>query len=136
VSPLDFHQRLSAVSAFMQLEAGNSLAGANKRIANILRDAADEQGREIETHLLAEPAEAHLHTALMHVADAHADRLVERDYGAILTALAGLREPVDEFFDAVMVMTDDPDTRANRLALLRSLRRLFLDVADLSLIPR
>jgi glycyl-tRNA synthetase beta chain len=136
VSPLDFHQRLSAVNAFMQLESADSLAGANRRIANILRDAADEQGSEIETHLLAEPAETHLHAALMHVADAHADRLVQRDYQAILTALAGLREPVDEFFDAVMVMTDDTATRANRLALLRSLRALFLDVADLSLIPR
>ncbi len=136
VSPLDFHQRLSAVNAFMQLEAGDSLAGANKRIANILRDAADEQGSEIETHLLCEPAEAQLHAALMHVADAHADRLVQRDYGAILTALAGLREPVDGFFDTVMVMAEDKQTRANRLALLRSLRALFLDVADLSLIPR
>ena len=136
VSPLDFHQRLSAVVTFMQLDAGNSLAGANKRIANILRDAADEPAGEIETHLLAEPAESQLHTALMHVADSHADRLAQRDYGAILTALAGLRDPVDAFFDSVMVMTDDPETRANRLALLRSLRELFLDVADLSLIPR
>jgi len=136
VSPLDFHQRLTAVNAFMQLEAGTSLAGANKRIANILRDAPDQPGGEIETHLFAESAESQLHTALMHVADAHADRLVQRDYQAILTALAGLREPVDRFFDTVMVMTDDDEIRSNRLALLRGLRALFLDVADLSLIPR
>jgi glycyl-tRNA synthetase beta chain len=135
-SPLDFHQRLQAVQQFMRLDAADSLAQANKRIANILRTAEAEAETEIHSHLLKEPAEVRLHTALMHVADAHADRLVLRDYNGILLALASLREPVDRFFDDVMVMSDDLEARANRLALLRSLRALFLDVADLSLISR
>jgi glycyl-tRNA synthetase beta chain len=58
--------------------------------------------------------------------------LAARDYTAVLAELASLRPAVDRFFDEVMVMADDEATRENRLALLRELRALFLDVADIS----
>ena len=58
--------------------------------------------------------------------------LDERQYTEALRQLAGLRQPVDRFFDDVMVMVDDEATKNNRLALLSELRALFLDVADIS----
>ena len=58
--------------------------------------------------------------------------LESRQYTEALTALAELREPVDTFFDDVMVNVEDKATRKNRLALLSQLRALFLDVADIS----
>jgi len=133
-SPLDFHQRVVAVQGFLQLPAADSLALANKRIANILR-GADQAPDAVRPEMFEATAETQLHEAVVHVLGAHEERLAQRDYEAVLTELAGLREPVDAFFDAVMVMTDDEGLRANRLALLKRLRHLFLDVADLSLIP-
>jgi glycyl-tRNA synthetase beta chain len=133
-SPLDFHQRLEAVQGFLRLPAAESLAQANKRIANILRDA-DESATTVDPDLFEADEERALHAAVTRLASAHGDRLAQRDYAAVLTALAELREPVDDFFEGVMVMTDDASLRANRVALLRQLRHLFLDVADLSLIP-
>jgi glycyl-tRNA synthetase beta chain len=133
-SPLDFHQRLAAVQYFLQLPAAESLAQANKRIANILRgEAADEDAVRPELFEAAE--ESTLHQAVAGILGQHAEHLEQRDYAAVLTTLAELREPVDDFFDAVMVMAEDAELKANRLALLKRLRHLFLDVADLSLIP-
>ncbi len=135
VSPLDFHKRLLAVDAFMSTPAATSLAQANKRIANILRGTKDSAAQVIDPELFEHDAETRLHDGLRALSEQH-DRLVqERNYAAILEALAELREPVDAFFDSVMVMTEDTRRRRNRLALLTRLRGLFLDVADLSLIP-
>ena len=135
VSPLDFHQRLSAVCQFMRLDAAESLAMSNKRIANILKSASDEAGHEIDPALFEADEERQLHSAVSALANAHKDRLLNRDYKSVLEGLADLKEPVDAFFDTVMVMADDIGKRRNRLSLLRQLRQLFLDVADLSRIP-
>ena len=134
-SPLDFHQRLVAVQGFLQLPAADSLALANKRIANILRGADQQAPDAVRPELFEAAEETALHEAVAHIMGAHAERLERRDYSAVLTELAALRAPVDAFFDAVMVMADDAALRENRLALLNRLRQLFLDVADLSLIP-
>ncbi|HEX7718426.1 MAG TPA: glycine--tRNA ligase subunit beta, partial [Woeseiaceae bacterium] len=131
-SLLDFDQRLRAVAAFVELEPAATLAAANKRIANILRQADYDGGAAIDATLLSEPAEKALHTALQ-AADRDIRPLLQRrDYTAALARLAGLRDAVDRFFDAVMVMTDDDDLRRNRLALLSEMRGLFLEVADIS----
>ncbi len=131
-SLLDFDQRLRAVAAFVELEPAATLAAANKRIANILRQADYDGGAAIDATLLSEPAEKALHTALQ-AADRDIRPLLQRrDYTAALARLAGLRDAVDRFFDAVMVMTDDDDLRRNRLALLSEMRELFLEVADIS----
>jgi len=132
VSPLDFHHRLNAVAGFAQLPEGESLAAANKRIANILKAAKLSGTEQIDAALLTEPAEIALFDALTAIADNHADAVLRQDYGKALSQLAELRAPVDRFFDNVMVNADDAAIKANRLALLLRLRRLFLDVADLS----
>jgi glycyl-tRNA synthetase beta chain len=134
-SPLDFHQRLSAVRTFMNLDEAESLAAANKRIANILRSAKEEHPSNVDAGLFEAPEEQRLYDAVSGIAEAHAKGIELRDYTNVLTRLANLRKPVDAFFNGVMVMTDDTDRRRNRLAQLTHLRGLFLDVADLSCIP-
>jgi len=135
-SPLDFHARLLAVRAFTDLPEAESLAIANKRIANILRGTGTEAAAPtVDAALFESAAERHLLTAIERVASDHATRVARRDYDAALRSLAGLKEAVDHFFDEVLVMTEDERRRQNRLALLRRLRELFLDVADLSCIP-
>ena len=131
-SLLDFDRRLGAVQAFIALEPAASLAAANKRIANILRQAEVEGVAEVKDKLLTEPAEAALAKALKSATGTVEPLLAKRQYTEALTALAGLREPVDTFFDDVMVNVEDKATRNNRLALLSQLRALFLDVADIS----
>jgi glycyl-tRNA synthetase beta chain len=134
-SPLDFHQRLLGVRAFMGLAEAESLAVANKRIANILRTADGGATARPDPGLFECGEERTLSDAVDNVASAHSRALDQRDYTSALRALATLKGPVDAFFDAVLVMTDDLPTRANRLALLRQLREMFLDVADLSCMP-
>ena len=134
-SPLEFHQRLQAVLRFLKLPAAESLARANKRIANILRGAEAEARDKVQPKLFEAEEEKALFKAVEAITEAHNAHLEARDFAAVLTRLAELREPVDAFFDAVMVMTDEKALRVNRLALLKRLRHLFLDVADLSLIP-
>jgi glycyl-tRNA synthetase beta chain len=131
-SLVDFERRLGAVQAFLRLDSALSLAAANKRIANILRQAGEPEPRPVRRKLLNEPAEKELWTALGDARDALGPMLESRDYTTALKSLAKLRSPVDRFFDDVMVMSDDTATRNNRLALLGELRSLFLDVADIS----
>ncbi len=131
-SLVDFARRLAAVQAFVALEPADSLAAANKRIANILRQAEFAGEAEVREQLLVEPAEQELWSAVGEVREAVAPLIESRQYAEALTAMAALRAPVDKFFDDVMVMTDDEATRDNRLALLGGLRALFLDVADIS----
>jgi glycyl-tRNA synthetase beta chain len=131
-SLVDFERRLEAVQTFIALEPAASLASANKRIANILKKAEQPHGTAVKEKLLTDPAELALWAALRGAKESVAPLMEAREYTAALTALAGLREPVDQFFDAVMVMVDDKATRDNRLALLGELRALFLDVADIS----
>jgi glycyl-tRNA synthetase beta chain len=132
VSLLDFDERLKAVAAFVKLEPASSLAAANKRIGNILRQAGVDKGASIDQSLITEPAETALFESVVKAQKAVAPLLESRDYTNVLTTLADLRDPVDGFFDDVMVMTDDKALRNNRLALLAELRAMFLNVADVS----
>ena len=131
-SLVDFERRLRAVQSFIELEPASSLAAANKRIANILRQAGDTDGLAVREKLLSDDAELELWSALESARSTVQPMLEARDYTEALTLLAELRSPVDRFFDDVMVMADDKATRNNRLALLGELRALFLDVADIS----
>jgi glycyl-tRNA synthetase beta chain len=131
-SLVDFELRLRAVQAFLELDEAQSLASANKRIANILRQAGTTETTDISKKLLEEAAERALYDALVSAEATVRPLLDARDYTRALQALAALREPVDRFFDDVMVMADDEDVKTNRLALLGGLRALFLDVADIS----
>ena len=131
-SLVDFRERLQAVAEFIQLEPAVSLAAANKRTANILRQAEFGNGNDLETNLLTDDAERVLYHAMQSAQKDVAPLIGERRYADSLRRLAELRTPVDSFFDDVMVMTDDEAVRNNRLALLAELRALFLDVADIS----
>jgi glycyl-tRNA synthetase beta chain len=131
-SLVDFDRRLAAVQTFARLEQAGSLAAANKRIANILRKADNPEGLRINPKLLLEDAERALHNALGAAEATIAPMLEDRSYADALNELADLRDPVDRFFDDVMVMVDDEATRNNRLALLGELRALFLRIADIS----
>ncbi len=128
----DVPRRLAAVRAFAALPEAQSLAAANKRVGNILKKSPSAPAAGIDAALLKEPAEAQLAAALARVAP-QADAAFDRgDYTGSLRALAALKEPVDAFFDTVMVNTDDAALRANRLALLASLHVAMNRVADLS----
>jgi glycyl-tRNA synthetase beta chain len=127
--PLDIAQRLAAVESFLQLPQAAALAAANKRIANLLRKAPDSDGGNVDPSLLAETAEQQLAAAVERV---EADPAT--DYARYLQQLAALHDPVNAFFDGVMVMAEDEALRANRLRLLARLQRLFLRVADVGLI--
>ena len=134
-SPLDFHQRLIAVCQFMQMNSAESLAVANKRIANILKSATDDFAEAVDPKIFEADEERVLYDAVGAIRAVHVRDLEDKKYTEVLERLAGLREPVDSYFDTVMVMADDGEQRRNRLSLMNQLRQLFLDVADLSCIP-
>lgn len=130
----DIDQRIRAVEVFRRLPEAAALAAANKRIRNILRKSAatelpsgpPQRGR------FEEPAETALGDRVDALLQILAPLQAQQDHHAILQTLAQLREPVDTFFDQVMVMAEDQALRANRLRQLRQIEQLFLDVADIS----
>ena len=131
-SLVDFERRLKAVKEFRRLPEAESLAAANKRIRNILRKAEEEVVANVDDEVLIEPAEKALLEAARHARESILPSLQDRDYTAALRRLAQLREPVDGFFDGVMVMAEDAGLRRNRLGLLGIIEGLFLDIADIS----
>jgi glycyl-tRNA synthetase beta chain len=130
--PHDFAKRVHAVDAFRKLPEAASLAAANKRIQNILKQAADAVPAKVDDSLFAADAEWNLAAKTLGLGPRVRDLLKKRDYTAAMTSLAGLREEVDDFFDNVKVMDDDERLRKNRLALLQSISKMFLDTADIS----
>ncbi|BCK19711.1 glycine--tRNA ligase subunit beta [Vibrio cholerae] len=134
--PADFDQRVKAVSHFRALEEAEALAAANKRVGNILAKYDGELGEEIDLALLQEDAEKALAEAVEIMAEALEPAFATGNYQEALSKLAGLRAPVDAFFDNVMVMADDEALKKNRLTLLNKLRNLFLQIADISLLQK
>ena len=131
--PLDIHRRVHAVHSFAALAEAQALAAANKRVSNILEKQDNvSNGLGVSEGLLQEPAEQALAAAITAKTTSVAALLESGDYAASLATSADLRQPVDAFFDQVMVMADDLEVRNNRLQLLQSLRELFLQVADIS----
>ncbi|NDG39068.1 MAG: glycine--tRNA ligase subunit beta [Betaproteobacteria bacterium] len=128
----DVPRRLAAVRSFAALPEAAPLAAANKRVGNILKKSDAVLGAAVEQALLVEPAEAVLHAALAAIAPLADAAFAAGDYSASLQALAGLKAPVDAFFEAVMVNAEDAALRANRLALLGDLHAAMNRVADLS----
>ena len=125
-------KRLAAVRAFAQLPEAPALAAANKRVGNILKKAESAVEAKVNPALLQVEEEKALHTAIVAIAT-KADKAWESgDYTANLQALAALKDPVDAFFDKVMVNAEDPALKANRLGLLATLHHAMNRVADLS----
>jgi len=130
-NPADFDRRVKAVAEFGKLDAAAALAAANKRVANILAKVEGDIATTVNAALLQEDAEQALHSAI--VAE-QAYQAGQHSYAEGLAHLASMRDVIDNFFDKVMVNADDAAVRANRQALLKQLRELFLQVADISVL--
>ncbi|MBT0586668.1 glycine--tRNA ligase subunit beta [Alteromonas oceanisediminis] len=131
--PADFNDRIHAVAGFKQHPAAESLAAAHKRTANILnKNVQDGVPLTLSQSRLIEPAEIALYKALESTKSAIRQPLEAGHYADVLAEVASLKEPVDTFFDSVMVMADDEEIRNNRIALLGELRSVFECTADIS----
>lgn len=134
-SPIDFDRRVKAVLHFQTLPEASSLAAANKRVNNILKKQENTKFNATNSALFEFEAEHQLNQQLSEQT-VIVDALYEKsDYTQALSALSALKEPVDQFFDSVMIMVDDEKKKQNRLSLLASIRTLFSKVADISLLP-
>jgi glycyl-tRNA synthetase beta chain len=134
-SPLDAVTRLAALKEFLLLPDAAVLAAINKRIVNILKKSPPAAGHRVDPESLGEDAERNLHAALHGLREPVRQATTQRRYGESLHALVGLRAPVNDFFDSVMVMDENIALRNNRLALLRDVQLLLGGVADLSRLP-
>lgn len=136
-SPIDAQARLEALREFSKLPEAGVLTAINKRIGNILRKAPPAGAAAVQPALFSEASgpEARLHSVLIEIEGRIAGTLAARRYADVLAALIELRAPVDEFFERIMVMDENPERRANRLALLRDVQRVLGSVADLSRLP-
>lgn len=123
--------RIDAVRAFAAMPESQSLASANKRIGNILKKA-DSSASPADPALFVEPAERALAKKVEQIGPDVEKRFAANDYAGTLKLLARMKQPVDTFFNDVMVMAEDPKLRANRIALLRELHSLMNRVADIS----
>ena len=129
--------RLQGVRTFAALAAAKDLAAANKRVQNIMRKNHEELGvklhdARIDLALLKEPAERDLYHAMGDITPLASDYLERGDYGQNLKILVTLKPFIDDFFEKVMVMCEEPELRLNRAALLRQLGGLMNQVADIS----
>lgn len=132
--PMDFDIRVKAVSKFRTHAAAGALVAANKRVANILSKIQSPIPDKIDVTYLEPGSETDLTQKFLALSNELEPYFEKNDYPYILTALAALREPIDAFFDSVMVMVADPILRQNRLALLKQLHGIFLRIADISLL--
>ncbi len=131
----DFHKRVLAVQSFKKLQEAEALSAANKRVSNILSKYQETiQLHNVNPAFFEETVEKELARQL-ELIQGEVTRLCQAgQYNEVLLRLASLRKPVDEFFDKVMVMTEDRSRRENRLLLLTRLRNMFLQVADIALL--
>ncbi|WP_201579180.1 glycine--tRNA ligase subunit beta [Psychrobacter sp. Pi2-52] len=130
--PLDFDQRIRAVQAFSELSQASMLADSNKRVANILAKSEVSVADTVDEALLSESAEQNLYANVKQAQTVVQPLLEQADYTQVLQTLASLDEPLTQFFDQVMVNSEDAALKNNRLALLKQVRALFLTVADIS----
>ncbi|MDR0310169.1 MAG: glycine--tRNA ligase subunit beta [Acidobacteriota bacterium] len=130
-NPLDLLERLRAIQAMREEADFLSLASNFKRVVNIL-EQAEKRGDDVNPTFFADPAENALYRSYLDVRPEVEAAGRNHDYGTALRALASMRGVVDEFFNRVMVMAEDAAIRANRIALLESISRLFSGLADIS----
>lgn len=134
-NPVDMDARIKAVQAFKKLSAAETLSIANKRVSNILSKYSERiTATEVDPNIFDNNAEKELSRQLKVKSAVIAKLSQSHEYEKALQELAELRQPIDNFFDEVMVMTDEKPKRENRLLLLSNLRALFLQVADIALL--
>lgn len=130
----DFDLRIRAMAEFRQLPEAASLAAANKRIRNILKKNNEPLAERADDALFQDQAERDLMSKLDELTPKAQPLFDQGEYAEGLRILASLKQPVDDFFDQVMVMADEKELRINRLSLLSQLESQFLSVADISLL--
>jgi glycyl-tRNA synthetase beta chain len=129
--PLDIRKRLQAAIEFSKLESAKSLVAANKRIANILKKAPSVKDIQLDKTLLLDEAELTLATKISDLSPDLNKLYLDGKYVAYLTSLEELSGPIELFFKDVMVMSDDEAIRNNRLQLLKTVHKLFVQVVDI-----
>ena len=130
--PLDFDQRIRAVQTFSELPQASMLADSNKRVANILAKSEGAVADKVNASLLTEDAEKTLYETVQQAQLDVTPLLETANYTQVLQTLVSLDAPLTQFFADVMVNSEDAALKANRLALLKKVRALFLTVADIS----
>ncbi len=125
----DCHDRIEALVAVGSHQSFDELAGAFKRVTNITKG---HSATDIKLELLSDQAEKDLFETLTTVQKRCTPHLDNKDYGAALTEMLVLKDPIDHFFAEVMVMADDPKVKENRLSMLTAIAGLFLQVGDIS----
>lgn len=128
----DFYQRLIAVTEFKSTQGSESLISANKRISNILKKSKNIAEYEVDNSLLSETEEINLAKEVTRYHKILLPYIEEHNYKLSLAELVGLGEVITKFFDNTMIMCDDEKIRNNRLALLKRVQILFLQIADFS----
>lgn len=126
---VDCRKKIKALAAVSSQPAFTILAGSFKRVMNIIKE---NTAREVKISLMTEAAEKNLHKTLKQVTAETHPLLRQQEYNQALTVMLTMKEPIDNFFDHVMVMVDNPKIRDNRLALLTAVAKLFLRVGDFS----
>jgi glycyl-tRNA synthetase beta chain len=126
---VDCRARIEALAAVKEQPTFAVLAAAFKRVMNIIKDST---GGAVDESMLREVAEKQLFETLRSVQKEADPLILAKEYDQALNVILRMKEPVDTFFDQVMVMADDPQLRANRLNLLSAIARLFLKVGDFS----
>ena len=134
-SLIDFDRRIKAVIHFQKLPEASSLAAANKRVNNILKKQDDIKIKSVDPALFELEAEHQLYEKLETQTKIVAALYEKADYERALTELSTLKNPIDQFFESVMIMVDDEKIKRNRLALLSSIHHLLTKVADIALLP-
>ncbi len=135
--PSEFHklsERLHAVQRFKEQPECEELVAANKRIRNILRKSGMESDGSVDRELLTEDAEILLYEKTCEVSKQVNTEVAEAEPWKVLQRLTELKDPIDRFFDEVMVMVEDQNLRENRINLTGLVSKLFLQVADISLL--
>lgn len=128
----DFDQRMQALAGFIDLPAANIVCGAHKRARNILKKQTATDGLSVDPTLFSDPHELDLAAALAEQKQTFDQALSTQAYPDALASLADLAQPLDAFFEHVMVMAEQDDIRHNRLALLEILDKRCRQVADIS----
>jgi glycyl-tRNA synthetase beta chain len=127
---VDVQGRIDALKKAREWKDFESIVIAFKRAMNILKGSPPK--REINSSLLAEPAEQNLYQSFLKAKEKIDSLLNKKDYPSALLEMTQMKKPIDEFFDGVMVMVEDEKIRDNRLALLDEIGKLFLRIADFS----
>lgn len=135
-SPSDFYLRIKAVKAFDEIDESTDLAEANKRVKNILAKSNFNSDLVKIDQRLFEESEVILFETIKSAKVFVKQQLAQSNYQAALEKLAELKHPVNQFFDNVMVNTEDEKIRNNRFALINELRGLFIGIADISLLQK